>query len=137
MVWIQFPVLLTLLNLRNQKIVHLLTSENKAYDGQNKWFFKRASIFDFIKRNKPILSGNYALFGEWYAFTPWWCIIVIFESRVRFYTQEIVFFRQDLLYRMRRSCLIPPSTEETSDPFEHVIFFLLLYICYFFQLFVY
>jgi DNA polymerase epsilon subunit 2 len=40
--------------------------------------------------------------------------------RVKFYTQEIVFFRQDLLYRMRRSCLIPPTTEETSDPFEHV-----------------
>ena len=31
------------------------------------------------------------------------------------------FFRQDLLYRMRRSCLIPPSTEETDDPFEHVM----------------
>lgn len=46
----------------------------------------------------------------------------IFSSnpcRVKFYTQEIVFFRQDLLYRMRRSSLIPPSSEETSDPFEH------------------
>ncbi|KAI4326321.1 hypothetical protein MLD38_031647 [Melastoma candidum] len=41
--------------------------------------------------------------------------------RVKFYTQEIVFFRQDLLYRMRRSCLIPPSTEETGDPFEHLV----------------
>ncbi|KAL6661628.1 hypothetical protein ACP70R_001012 [Stipagrostis hirtigluma subsp. patula] len=41
--------------------------------------------------------------------------------RVKFYTQEIVFFRQDLLYRMRRSCLIPPTTEETSDPFEHLV----------------
>lgn len=41
--------------------------------------------------------------------------------RVKFYTQEIVFFRQDLLYRMRRSCLIPPSTEETTDPFEHLV----------------
>lgn len=41
-------------------------------------------------------------------------------NRIKFYTQEIVLFRQDLLYRMRRSCLIPPSTEETSDPFEHV-----------------
>ncbi|ONM03629.1 DNA polymerase epsilon subunit B [Zea mays] len=40
---------------------------------------------------------------------------------VKFYTQEIVFFRQDLLYRMRRSCLIPPTTEETSDPFEHLV----------------
>ncbi|KAG5542651.1 hypothetical protein RHGRI_015705 [Rhododendron griersonianum] len=40
--------------------------------------------------------------------------------RVKFCNQEIVFFRQDLLYRMRRSCLIRPSTEETSDPFKHV-----------------
>lgn len=47
----------------------------------------------------------------------WWF------SRIKFYTQEIVFFRQDLLYRMRRSSLIPPSTEETSDPFEHVGWF--------------
>ncbi|KAG9130326.1 hypothetical protein Leryth_004313 [Lithospermum erythrorhizon] len=41
--------------------------------------------------------------------------------RIKFYTQEIVFFRQDLLYKMRRSCLMPPSTEETSDPFEHLV----------------
>lgn len=41
--------------------------------------------------------------------------------RIKFYTQEIVFFRQDLLYRMRRSCLIPPSKEETDDPFEHLV----------------
>ncbi|KAJ9183147.1 hypothetical protein P3X46_007051 [Hevea brasiliensis] len=48
----------------------------------------------------------------------------IFSSnpcRVKFYTQEIVFFRYDLLYRMRRSCLMPPSTEETADPFEHLV----------------
>ncbi|KAH0436727.1 hypothetical protein IEQ34_026355 [Dendrobium chrysotoxum] len=48
----------------------------------------------------------------------------IFSSnpcRVKFYTQEIVFFRQDLLYRMRRSSLIPPSSEETTDPFEHLV----------------
>ncbi|KAG0467582.1 hypothetical protein HPP92_019162 [Vanilla planifolia] len=48
----------------------------------------------------------------------------IFSSnpcRVKFYTQEIVFFRQDLLYKMRRSSLIPPSAEETSDPFEHLV----------------
>ncbi|KAL2967810.1 hypothetical protein AAZX31_16G194900 [Glycine max] len=48
----------------------------------------------------------------------------IFSSnpcRVKFYTQEIVFFRQDMLYRMRRSCLMPPSTEETCDHFEHVL----------------
>ncbi|KAH7836794.1 hypothetical protein Vadar_005767 [Vaccinium darrowii] len=48
----------------------------------------------------------------------------IFSSnpcRVKFCTQEMVFFRQDLLYRMRRSCLIRPSTGETSDPFEHIV----------------
>lgn len=54
--------------------------------------------------------------------------------RVKFYTQEIVFFRQDLLYRMRRSCLVPPSTEETDDYFEHVsvssIFLKLLYLVF-------
>ncbi|KAJ4839699.1 DNA-directed DNA polymerase epsilon, subunit B [Turnera subulata] len=41
--------------------------------------------------------------------------------RIKFYTQEIVFFRHDLLYRMRRMCLLPPSTEETDDPFEHLV----------------
>ncbi|KAL0417307.1 UNVERIFIED_CONTAM: DNA polymerase epsilon subunit B [Sesamum latifolium] len=41
--------------------------------------------------------------------------------RIKFYTQEIVFFCEDMLYRMRRSCLMPPSTEETSDPFEHLV----------------
>ncbi|XP_042434279.1 DNA polymerase epsilon subunit B-like [Zingiber officinale] len=48
----------------------------------------------------------------------------IFSSnpcRVKFYTQEIVFFRQDLLYRMRRASLIPPPTEETNDHFEHLV----------------
>ncbi|XP_051136673.1 DNA polymerase epsilon subunit B [Andrographis paniculata] len=41
--------------------------------------------------------------------------------RIKYYSQEIVFFRQDMLYRMRRSCVMPPSTEETSDPFEHLV----------------
>ncbi|KAF7813463.1 DNA polymerase epsilon subunit B [Senna tora] len=48
----------------------------------------------------------------------------IFSSnpcRIKFYTQEIVFFRQDLLHRMRRSCLLPPSMEETDDPFQHLV----------------
>lgn len=48
----------------------------------------------------------------------------IFSSnpcRIKVYTQEIVFFRQDLLYRLRRSCLMQPTTEETSDPFEHLV----------------
>ncbi|XP_010493271.1 PREDICTED: DNA polymerase epsilon subunit B-like isoform X2 [Camelina sativa] len=49
----------------------------------------------------------------------------IFSSnpcRVKFYNQEIVFFRQDLLYRMRRSCLVTPSSEETEDPFKHLVY---------------
>ncbi|KAK2992135.1 hypothetical protein RJ640_002824, partial [Escallonia rubra] len=57
----------------------------------------------------------------------------IFRSnpcRIKFYTQEIVFFRQDLLYRMRRSCLMPPTTEETNDPFEHVSFPFPFYISF-------
>ncbi|CAO2832352.1 unnamed protein product [Amaranthus hypochondriacus] len=41
--------------------------------------------------------------------------------RIKFYSQEIVILRRDLLYRMRRSCLIPPSTAETSDPFSHLV----------------
>jgi hypothetical protein len=45
----------------------------------------------------------------------------LFGYRVKFYTQEIVFFRQDQLYTMRRSCLMPPSETETVDPFQHVI----------------
>ncbi|KAF9606601.1 hypothetical protein IFM89_026922 [Coptis chinensis] len=48
----------------------------------------------------------------------------IFSSnpcRIKFYAQEIVLFRQDLLYRMRRSSLIPPSSEKTNDPFEHLV----------------
>lgn len=45
----------------------------------------------------------------------------MFDYRVKFYTQEIVFFRQDQLYNMRRSCLLPPSETETVDPFQHVI----------------
>eukprot|EP01018_Ginkgo_biloba_P028571 Gb_41127 [translate_table: standard] len=48
----------------------------------------------------------------------------IFSSnpcRIKFYTQEIVLFRQDMLYRMRRSCVVPPSREETTEPFEHLV----------------
>nr|XP_007152612.1 hypothetical protein PHAVU_004G144700g [Phaseolus vulgaris]ESW24606.1 hypothetical protein PHAVU_004G144700g [Phaseolus vulgaris] len=48
----------------------------------------------------------------------------IFSSnpcRVKFYTQEIVFFRQDMLHRMRRSCLMSPSIEETDDHFQHLV----------------
>ncbi|KAJ8771941.1 hypothetical protein K2173_027118 [Erythroxylum novogranatense] len=48
----------------------------------------------------------------------------IFSSnpcRIKYYSQEMVLFRHNLLYRMRRSCLVPPSTEETEDPFEHLV----------------
>lgn len=66
-------------------------------------------------------------------FSCLWIFFFLFKlmsllCRIKFYTQEIVLFRQDLLYRMRRSSLIPPSTEETSDPFEHVSTKLLFFI---------
>ncbi|KAL2610780.1 hypothetical protein R1flu_022472 [Riccia fluitans] len=41
--------------------------------------------------------------------------------RIRFYSQEIVLFREDLLYRMRRNCILPPSEEETQDDFHHLV----------------
>ena len=40
--------------------------------------------------------------------------------RIRFYTQDIVVFREDLLHKMRRACVVPPSEKETSDPFQQV-----------------
>lgn len=63
--------------------------------------------------------NGWTCYNIWCSYLSYQPILVL-KCRVKFYTQEIVFFRQDLLYRMRRSCLIPPSTEETNDPFEHV-----------------
>ena len=40
--------------------------------------------------------------------------------RIRFHTQEIVIFRENLLSRMRRCCVVPPRTEETVDLTEHL-----------------
>lgn len=60
----------------------------------------------------------------------WDKIYIYYKPRVKFYTQEIVFLRQDLLYKMQRSCLIPPSSAETMDSFEHVSF-CFLWIIYF------
>ncbi|GAQ80362.1 DNA polymerase epsilon subunit B2 [Klebsormidium nitens] len=40
--------------------------------------------------------------------------------RIRFYTQEIVIFREDLLHKMRRACVVPPSEKETTDPFQQL-----------------
>ncbi|EFJ04303.1 hypothetical protein SELMODRAFT_236997 [Selaginella moellendorffii] len=41
--------------------------------------------------------------------------------RIRFFSQEIVLFRENLLYRMRRLCIVTPSDEETTEPFEHLV----------------
>lgn len=41
--------------------------------------------------------------------------------RVRYFTQEIVISRYDLLAEMRRSCLLEPSFEETTDVSEHLV----------------
>eukprot|EP00850_Spirogloea_muscicola_P003249 SM000013S26418 [mRNA] locus=s13:198863:202689:- [translate_table: standard] len=41
--------------------------------------------------------------------------------RIKFYSQEIVVFRYDLLQRMRRACVIPPSNNETKEPFHHLV----------------
>lgn len=75
------------------------------------------SLWYFLKKGILLVSTSTHLWSKLINF-----IIIIFSLgfRIKFYTQEIVFFRQDLLYRMRRSCLIPPSKEETADPFEHV-----------------
>jgi DNA polymerase epsilon subunit 2 len=35
-------------------------------------------------------------------------------SRIRFYTQEIVFFREDLLRKMQRHTILPPRTEDDA-----------------------
>ena len=35
--------------------------------------------------------------------------------RLRYFTQEIVLFRDDLLNRMRRSCIVPPVLDEAFD----------------------
>jgi DNA polymerase epsilon subunit 2 len=34
--------------------------------------------------------------------------------RLRFYTQEIVLFREDLLRKMQRNAVLPPKTDEDS-----------------------
>ncbi|KAM1938384.1 hypothetical protein ACFX15_015412 [Malus domestica] len=49
------------------------------------------------------------------------CIFSSNPCRLKLGTKDVVFFHQDLLYRMRRSCLVPPCAIETDDHFEHVI----------------
>lgn len=40
--------------------------------------------------------------------------------RIRYYTQEIVVFRDDLLSRLRRHCVVPPEPSPSGDYTEHV-----------------
>jgi len=44
--------------------------------------------------------------------------------RIRYYTQEIVVFREDLLHKMRKHCILPPS-DETENLSEHLVMTLL------------
>eukprot|EP00457_Paulinella_chromatophora_P005543 gb/GEZN01005560.1/.p1 GENE.gb/GEZN01005560.1/~~gb/GEZN01005560.1/.p1 ORF type:complete len:534 (-),score=90.17 gb/GEZN01005560.1/:109-1710(-) len=41
--------------------------------------------------------------------------------RVLYLGQEILFFREDLLHKMRRNCLLAPSEDETDDLAEHLV----------------
>lgn len=87
--------------------------------------FNFKSVRDFFRAHLKswylwcIMCRSYSCWGVLNVLIP---LCFSFNCRVKFYTQEIVFFRHDLLYRMRRSCLMPPSTEETDDPFEHVLY---------------
>jgi hypothetical protein len=42
------------------------------------------------------------------------------SRRLRFFSQEIVLFRDDLQSRMMRLTCIPPQMEETTSVFEHL-----------------
>jgi len=42
-------------------------------------------------------------------------------SRVRFYTQEIVLFREDLIKKMQRHCVVSPSLSGTKDVSEQLV----------------
>lgn len=42
--------------------------------------------------------------------------------RLRFYSQEIVLFRHDLVSKMRRHCVVPPTEEHgTTEITEHLV----------------
>lgn len=40
--------------------------------------------------------------------------------RLKFLSQEIVVFREELSWQMQRACVIPPALDLDSDPFHHV-----------------
>eukprot|EP01083_Nonionella_stella_P059378 155352_1 len=46
------------------------------------------------------------------------CFFAFF--RIRFGTQEIVVFRQDLLAKMRRNCVVTPKLEDAVDLSNHL-----------------
>ena len=58
------------------------------------------NLLDFVSRNLT-----------WPTFSP---------RRIRFYTQEIVVFREDMVSKMQRHCIVPPSDEETDEAHKHV-----------------
>jgi len=41
-------------------------------------------------------------------------------NRLYFFTQEIVIFREDLVSRMRRNCIVPPDENTEPDVSKHV-----------------
>ena len=41
--------------------------------------------------------------------------------RIRYYKDEIVIFRQDLMQKMRRNCILPPANHETDKMSEHLV----------------
>lgn len=41
--------------------------------------------------------------------------------RISWITKELVFFREDLLHKMRRNCIRPPSEAETTDISQHLV----------------
>ena len=41
-------------------------------------------------------------------------------DRIKYFTQEIVIFREDLLNKLRRNCILPPNEEQEPDTTQHV-----------------
>jgi hypothetical protein len=50
----------------------------------------------------------------------WSCVSPPFPCRIQYCTQEIVVFREDLLSKMQRHCVLPPNNSPTIDPHLHV-----------------
>ncbi|KAI9018444.1 DNA polymerase alpha/epsilon subunit B-domain-containing protein [Hyaloraphidium curvatum] len=41
--------------------------------------------------------------------------------RIKFFTQELVVFREDLVNKLRRNCIIAPNEDDEPDPTKHLI----------------